>query len=63
MAAKPHVTKKVVYQPLRKMIEDIPWFREHLRLDKLVESEIYFSDKNIRVAVGGADADSILGEA
>lgn len=63
MAAKPHVTKKVVYQPFRKMIEDIPWFQEHLRLDKLVESEVYFSDKNIRVAVGGADADSILGEA
>ncbi len=63
MAAKPHVTKKVVYQPLRKMIEDIPWFQKHLPLDKLIESEIYFSDKNIRIAVGGADADSILGEA
>lgn len=63
MAAKPHVTKKVVYQPLRKMLEDIPWFQKHMRLDRLIESEIVFSDKNIRVAVGGADADSILGEA
>lgn len=63
MAAKPHVTKKVVYQPIRKMIEDIPWFQKHLRLDKLVESEVYFKDKNIRIVVGGADADSILGEA
>jgi len=63
MAAKPHVTKKVVYQPLRKTIEDIPWFQKHMQLDKLVESEIYFKDKNVRIAVGGADADSILGEA
>lgn len=63
MAAKPHVTKKVVYQPLRKMVEDIPWFQKHMRLDKLIESEIVFQEKNIRVAVGGADADSILGEA
>lgn len=63
MAAKPHVTKKVVYQPIRKMIEDIPWFQKHLQLDKLVESEVYFKDKNIRIVVGGADADSILGEA
>ena len=63
MAAKPHVTKKVVYQPIRKMIEDIPWFQKHLQLDKLIESECYFKEKNIRIVVGGADEDSILGEA
>lgn len=63
MAAKPHVTKKVVYQPIRKMIEDIPWFQKHLQMDKLIESEVYFKEKNIRIVVGGADADSILGEA
>jgi hypothetical protein len=63
MAAKPHVTKKVVYQPLRKMVEDIPWFQQHMPLDRLIESEILFSEKNVRIAMGGADADSILGEA
>ena len=63
MAAKPHVTKKVVYTPLRKMAEDIPWFAKHMPMDKNIESEMYFKDKNIRIAVGGADADSILGEA
>lgn len=63
MAAKPHVTKKVVYMPLRKMIEDIPWFNDHMRMDKYLESEIYFPSKNLRIALGGADADSILGEA
>lgn len=63
MAAKPHVTKKVVYQPIRKMIEDIPWFQKHMQLDKLIESEIVFNEKNIRIVCGGADADSILGEA
>lgn len=63
MAAKPHVTKKVVYQPLRKLIEDIPWFQQHMPMDKQIESEITFPDKNVRIALGGADADSILGEA
>jgi hypothetical protein len=63
MAAKPHVTRKVVYQPIRKMIEDIPWFQKHMRMDKLIESEVYFSEKNVRIVVGGADADAILGEA
>lgn len=63
MAAKPHVTKKVVYRPLRKLFEDIPWFQKHLRLDTQVESEIDIKEKNIRVVVGGADEDSILGEA
>lgn len=63
MAAKPHVTKKVVYRPLRKLFEDIPWFQKHMRLDTQVESEIDIKDKNIRVVVGGADEDSILGEA
>jgi len=62
-AAKPHVTKKVLYMPLRKMVEDIPFFQKHARLNKLIESEMYFEDKNIRVVPGGSDADSILGEA
>lgn len=63
MAAKPHVTKKVVYRPIRKWFEEIPWFQKHLRFDQLVESELDIKDKNIRVAVGGADEDTILGEA
>lgn len=63
MAAKPHVTKKVVYLPLRKMLNDMPWFLEHMPMDKYIESECVFIDKNIRITLGGADADSILGEA
>lgn len=63
MAAKPHVTKKVVYMPMRKMIEEMPYFQKHLRFDRLIESEMYFVEKNIRVVPGGSDADSILGEA
>lgn len=62
-AAKPHVTKKVLYMPMRKMVEDIPYFRKHLKLNPLIESEMYFEDKNIRIVPGGTDADSILGEA
>jgi hypothetical protein len=63
MAAKPHVTKKVLYMPMRKMAEEIPWFQKHARLNKLIESEMYFEEKNIRVVPGGTDADAILGEA
>lgn len=63
MAAKPHVTKKVVYMPMRKMIGEMPYFQKHMRYEYLIESEMYFSEKNIRVVPGGADADSILGEA
>ena len=63
MAAKPHVTKKVIYMPLRKAVETIPYFQKHLRPDRLVESEMIFPSKNIRVTPGGSDADTILGEA
>ena len=63
MAAKPHVTKKVLYMPMRKISEEIPWFQKHARLNKLIESEMYFEEKNIRVVPGGTDADAILGEA
>ena len=62
-AAKPHVTKKIIYTPLRNYIETIPWFREHLRPNKYIESEMYFENKNLRVVPGGSDADTILGEA
>lgn len=62
-AAKPHVTKKVVYMPMRKMVEQMPYFQRHARLDKLIESEMYFPEKNIRVVPGGSDADTVLGEA
>lgn len=63
MAAKPHVTKKVLYAPLRHLVEHMPYFQKHLRPNKLVESEMIFDEKNIRVVPGGSDADSILGEA
>lgn len=63
MAAKPHVMKKVIYVPMRKMIETMPYFQTHMRPDKLIESEMYFPEKNIRVVPAGGDEDAILGEA
>lgn len=63
MAAKPHVTKKVLYAPIRQMVEAMPYFQKHLRPERLVESEMIFTNKNIRVVAGGSDADTILGEA
>lgn len=62
-AAKPHVTKKIIYMPLRNYIETMPWFQKHMRPNKLVESEMYFDELNIRVVPGGSDSDTILGEA
>jgi len=62
-AAKPHVTKKIIYMPLRNYVETMPWFQKYMRPNKLIESEMYFEDKNIRVVPGGSDADTILGEA
>lgn len=62
-AAKPHVTKKVIYMPLRTYIETMPWFQRHMRPDKLLEAEMYFPDQNIRIVQGGADSDAVLGEA
>lgn len=63
MAAKPHVTKRVLYAPLRKMIETMPFFQKHLRPNALIESEMYFEDKNIRIVCAGSDGDAVLGEA
>lgn len=62
-AAKPHVVKRLIYTPLRKYIEGMPWFRKKLRPDPYLESEMYFVDKNIRIFMGNADDDAILGEA
>lgn len=62
-SAKPHVTKQIIYQPLRNYIETMPWFQEHMRFNKYIESEMYFEDKNVRVVKGGSDSDSVLGEA
>lgn len=63
LAAKPHVTKKVLYDPMRSMVNTMPYFQKHLRPDRLVESEMIFHEKNIRVVPGGSDADTVLGEA
>jgi hypothetical protein len=62
-SAKPHVTKQILYQPLRNYIETMPWFQEHMRPDKYIESEMLFREKNVRVIKGGSDSDSVLGEA
>lgn len=63
MGAKPRVVNKVIYLPMRKLIEAMPYFQKYLRMDKLIESEIYFPEKNIRIAQAGGDEDAILGEA
>lgn len=63
MAAKPHVMKKVVYMPMRKFLESMPYFQKHMMPDKLIESEMYFPEKNIRIVPAGGDEDAILGEA
>jgi hypothetical protein len=62
-AAKPHVTKKIIYMPLRKYVETMPWFQRNMRPSPLIESEMYFASHNVRVVPGGTDADSVLGEA
>lgn len=62
-AAKPHVTKKIIYLPLRNYVQTMPWFRRNARFERLVESEMYFSGSNIRVVPGGSDSDAVLGEA
>ena len=62
-AAKPHVTKKVIYTPLRNYIETMPWFQRHMRPNKLIDAEMQFDEQNIRVVPGGSDSDTILGEA
>lgn len=63
MGAKPHVTNKVVYAPMRKYIEAMPYFQKHMRMDPQLDSEMYFKEKNIRVVRAGGDEDAILGEA
>lgn len=63
MGAKPRVVNKVIYLPMRKLIENMPYFQKHFMPDKLIESEMYFAEKNIRVAQAGGDEDAILGEA
>lgn len=63
MGAKPHVVNKVVYAPLRKMMEAMPYFQKYAPMDKYVESEIFLKDKNIRIVKAGGDEDQILGEA
>lgn len=63
IGAKPHVTKKVVYAPLRKFIERMPYFQTHAMPDKNIDAEMYFKEKNIRIVPVGGSEDSILGEA
>ena len=62
-AAKPKVTKNVLYDPLRSYISQMPWFRKNMRFDKYIESEMVFLDHKIQIRPVGADVDSILGEA
>ena len=63
LAAKPNVMRKVVYIPLRKHIEAMPWFQAHGLPDRQLDSEMDFKEKNIRIIPAGGDEDAILGEA
>lgn len=63
MGAKPRVVNKVIYVPMRKLIESMPYFQKHMMPNKLIDSEMYFEEKNIRIAQSGGDEDAILGEA
>lgn len=63
MGAKPRVVSKVIYLPMRKLIESMPYFQKYFMPDKLIESEMFFPEKNIRIAQSGGDEDAILGEA
>lgn len=63
MGAKPQVVNKVIYAPLRKFIESMPYFQKHMMPNKLIDSEMYFADKNVRIVKAGGDEDAILGEA
>lgn len=62
-AAKPKVTKNIIYLPLRSYIEAMPWFQRHMRPDRLLEAEMYFPTHNVRIVQGGSDTDSLLGDA
>lgn len=63
MGAKPNVVNKVIYAPLRKFIESMPYFQKHMMPSRLIDSEMYFEEKNIRIIKAGGDEDAILGEA
>lgn len=63
MGAKPRVVNKVIYLPMRKLIESMPYFQKYMMPHKLIDSEMYFEEKNIRIAQSGGDEDAILGEA
>lgn len=63
MAAKPRVVHKVLYLPMRKFIESMPYFQKHCLPDKQIESEMVFIEKNLRIAQSGGNEDAVLGEA
>lgn len=63
MGAKPHVTKKVVYAPMKKYVERMPWFQKYGLPDKNIDSEMLFIEKNVRVVPVGGNEDAVLGEA
>lgn len=63
LGAKPNVVNKVIYAPMRKFIESMPYFQKYMMPSKLIDSEMYFEEKNIRVIRAGGDEDAILGEA
>lgn len=63
MGSRPRVVNKVAYLPMRHFLESMPYFQKHMLPDKTIESEMYFVEKNLRVAQSGGDEDAVLGEA
>lgn len=63
MGAKPAVSKKVIYAPLKKFVERMPWFQKYGLPDKNIDSEMLFVEKNIRLVPVGGNEDAVLGEA
>lgn len=62
-AAKPAVMRKVVYMPLRGLLEQMLWFRKNMPWDETLKSEVWFFKQNMRITPVGLDADAVIGEA
>lgn len=62
-AAKSHVTRVVIFKPLRKYIETMPWFQKKMRPFPHLDNTMLFDRHNIMINMGGTGADSALGEA
>lgn len=63
LAHKPHVMRRVVYTPMRKYLEAMPWFQTAGLPNKLTMSSMVFDDKNINIVPAGGDEEGVIGDA